>query len=106
MAPVSTPQAPSMTARRAVAGRPVDFSVLAQDLMFGSRFHIGHAGLALRKGKTREDVLAAMRKARDPKNGHAKTELELSMLEVYLKDVFRAHHVAPYESDPPQASAS
>ena len=98
-----------MTARRAKAGEKVDFERLAQDLMFGTSFNIREAGLDYRKGKTVEDVHKARRKA--IANGHAKTEFELSMLELYLKEVFKAKHIEPVSaatlapSESSQASA-
>lgn len=44
-------------------------------------------GLQLRKNKTFGDVKSAIEKAL--KAGRGKTEFELSMLEVYLKQVFK-----------------
>ena len=66
----------------------VDFMCIAQELMFTGRLHLAKHRLVYRKGKTADDVRAALRKACDPKNGQAKTETELGMLELYLKQVF------------------
>jgi hypothetical protein len=44
-------------------------------------------GLAFRKGKTNDDIAKAISKAY--KNGQQKTEFELNMLKVYLKDVLK-----------------
>ena len=64
----------------------VDFKSVAIDLMFAGKLDVVRHGLQFRAGKTVTDVKSAIRKAL--KNGHAKTEFELSMLEVYLKQVF------------------
>lgn len=68
----------------------INFSLIASELLFGGRLDFAKHGVVYREGKSREDVVAAMRKALDPKNGHAKTEVELSMLEVYLKGLLKA----------------
>jgi hypothetical protein len=66
------------------------YEQLATDLLF-SKVTVGDIGskygLTLRKGKTVSDIQNAMRKAVN--NGHAKVEFELSMLEVYLKQVLK-----------------
>lgn len=62
---------------------------MACEIMFGGSLTLARYSVEYRKGKTIEDVKAALRKARDPKNGMAKTEVELSMLEVYLRQVFK-----------------
>jgi len=66
------------------------YEKLAQDLMFGTvkSTDIGPVyGLTFRKNKTVDDIRKAIEKAK--KNGHAKVEFELSMLEVYLKYVLK-----------------
>ena len=66
------------------------YSKLAQDLLFG---HVMIAelgpkyGLQFRKGKDKDSIVHARSKAL--KNGHAKIEFELNMLEVYLKQVLK-----------------
>ncbi len=52
--------------------------------MFGRKIN---PNLQYRKGKSIEDVHKAFTKAM--KNGMGKTEYELSMLEIYLQDVFK-----------------
>lgn len=69
----------------------IDAEAIASTLMFGkptlsdlcSRYNI-----ELRKNKTIHDVNKALKKA--VKNGMGRTEFELSMLEVYVVDVFKA----------------
>jgi len=73
----------------------LNFADMARDIMFAGRLDLARYGVEYRKGKTAEDVKAALRKARDPKNGMAKVEAELSMLEIYLKQVFKAATPAP-----------
>lgn len=90
---MTQPAPSSVTALFAGAGKKVNFAVLASDLMFGRGFNVAAAGLQYRKGKTVEDVKKAREKALN--NGRGKTEHELSMLEVYLKEVFKATHVEP-----------
>lgn len=53
--------------------------------------HANKAGLTLRKGVTEQDVRNAVRKARDPKRGFYKTELEVGMLSTYLKHDILKH---------------
>lgn len=72
----------------------VDFQALALDVMFTGKVDYQKHGLGYRKGKTLEDVRKALAKARDVKNGHARTETELSMLELYLGDVFLQYRQA------------
>ena len=69
-------------------GKPanVDFNAVAAALAFTGKLDYAKHGLKYRKGKTVEDVRDAMRKAK--KHGQAKTETELSMLSIYLADVF------------------
>lgn len=70
---------------------------LAAALMFAGKADLQVLGLEYRKGKTIEDVKKARLKALDPKNGMAKTEVELSMFAVYLKGIFKECKVSgPY----------
>lgn len=66
------------------------YAELATDLMF-SKVVVAEIpakyGLQFRKGKDATDITNARSKA--VKNGHGKVEFELSMLEVYLKDVLK-----------------
>lgn len=78
----------------------LNFTDMARDIMFAGRLDMARYGVEYRKGKTVEDVKVALRKARDPKNGMAKVECELSMLEIYLKQVFKA------VSKPPTAAVA
>ncbi len=48
---------------------------------------INNKGFTLRKNKTIVDINKAIKKSR--KNGMGKTECELGMLEVYLKDIIK-----------------
>jgi len=77
---------------------------MARDIMFAGRLDLARYAVEYRKGKTIEDVKAALRKARDPKNGMAKTEVELSMLEVYLRQVFKPLSTSA-SADVPQGAA-
>jgi hypothetical protein len=66
------------------------YEKLATDLMFSKVATAELApvyGLQFRKGKTADDIANAIKKAK--KNGHAKVEFELSMLEVYLKKLLK-----------------
>ena len=69
----------------------VNFSNVARDLMFGGRTTelelIAKHKLQYRKGKDSHSIAVAIKNAK--KNGHYRTETELSMLELYLKDVFK-----------------
>ena len=65
---------------------------LAEYLMFSENKNrisidkkLDDLGLQLRKNKGVKDINKAIEKARDPKNGHYRTELEIDMLAVYLK---------------------
>lgn len=62
---------------------------LASEIVFTGTLDPAKYGLVYRKGKSKEDVLKARTKAFNPKNGHAKIEHELSMFELYLKDIFK-----------------
>lgn len=46
---------------------------------------LNELGLEFRKNKGIKDINKAIEKARDPKNGHYRTEMEVDMLAVYLK---------------------
>lgn len=68
----------------------LDFKHMAELLMFNKSGFIKYVkgnGAKFRKGKDTNDINSAMRKA--TKNGMGKVEFEASMLEVYLKDVFK-----------------
>lgn len=60
---------------------------IALEIMFGGKVDLAKHGLEYRKGKTKEHIENALRKA--SKNGLGKTEFEISMFEVYLKDVLK-----------------
>lgn len=73
----------------------LDFERMAQLLMFNQAGFIkyirGDIRAEFRKGKGPDDINKASQKAL--KNGHGKTEFELGMLELYLKDVFKVYGV-------------
>lgn len=73
----------------------LDFKKMAQLLMFNRAGFIkyirGDIRAEFRKGKGVNDINKASQKAL--KNGHGKTEFELDMLELYLKDVFKLYGV-------------
>ena len=65
---------------------------LAEYLMFSENKNrvsidkkLDELGLQFRKNKGIKDINKAIEKARDPKNGHYRIELEIDMLAVYLK---------------------
>ena len=65
---------------------------LAEYLMFSENKNrvsidkkLDDLGLQFRKNKGIKDINKAIEKARDPKNGHYRTELEIDMLAIYLK---------------------
>ena len=66
----------------------VQYGPLANAVMFAGRLSLSDYGVQYRKGKTIEDVRKAVAKAR--KFGRCKVECELSLLEVYLKEIFKA----------------
>ena len=64
---------------------------LAEYLMFSENKNrisidkkLDDLGLQFRKNKGVKDINKAIEKARDPKHGHYRTELEIDMLRVYL----------------------
>ena len=69
----------------------VNFKALAQQVMFGSlnKDYIESEGLQWRKGRDMLTVRNSVRKA--IKNGFGRTEAELGMLELYLKDEFKVY---------------
>lgn len=74
--------------------KEIDYERIASAIMFGGAFSPSSFGIEYRKGKTIEDVRIAIKKAL--KNGHGKTECELSMMELYVKDVFKqAKSISP-----------
>lgn len=68
----------------------MSYEILARDLMF-SKVVVAEIptkyGLQFRKGKDATDITKA--RSKSVKNGHGKIEFELSMLEVYLKEVLK-----------------
>lgn len=66
-----------------------DYERIATELLFSGRTSMTDRGVAFRKGKSLADVQDAVRKARDPKNGRAKTEFEINMLAGYLERIFK-----------------
>lgn len=92
-----------MPVTKVTTKNPIDFERIAGDLMFTGKLDFAKHGVVYREGKTRDDVVAAMRKAGNPKNGHAKTEFELSMLEVYLKGILKAAPVKAPVAEAAQA---
>lgn len=70
-----------------------DYKAIAAELMFAPKgFSMKKHGICFRKGKTVDDINHALRKA--SKNGMGKTEFELGMFELYVKDVFKADRSA------------
>jgi hypothetical protein len=78
----------------------VDFTALARKVMFSSALDPVQEGLVFRKGKSSADVEAARKKAIKVDNGRAKLENELSMLEVYLQQVFLLHRSSRLDPAP------
>lgn len=69
----------------------LNLNAMASEIMLGGRLDPARHGVEYRKGKTVEDVKKALRRARNPRVGMAKVEVELSMFELYLRtQVFRA----------------
>lgn len=62
---------------------------LATALMVSKVTNDDFYGWQLRKGKTTQDINHSIKKATDFKNGRGKFENEVSMLELYLKDVLK-----------------
>ena len=63
-----------------------EYIMFSQDKSLASvNKKIEDLGLQFRKNKGIKDINKAIEKARDPKNGHYRTELEIDMLAVYLK---------------------
>ena len=61
----------------------------ARSRMFTNKYTLEINGLMYRKNKGQEDVEKALKKACDVKNGHGKTEFELSMFELYLTKILK-----------------
>lgn len=84
-----------------MANKNVDFESMASDIMFSKtseRKLIEKFGVEYRKGKGFSDLQHAIQKGL--KNGMGKTEFELGMIEIYLKDVFKTKSVFPVDSHP------
>lgn len=65
-----------------------NYEEIARVIMFSPKtFTCEKYSVSFRKGKTVSDINNALRKAL--KNGLGKTECELSMFELYIKDVFK-----------------
>jgi hypothetical protein len=82
----------------------VKYEQLAKDLMFGQVYTKeleDKYGLQFRKGKSAIDIKNAIHKA--GKNGFGKVEFELSMLELYLKDVLKKVKPCSTKSGPTTA---
>lgn len=62
---------------------------LAKRIMFGGqgKINLDDFGLEFRKNKTVDDIKHAISKSK--KKGHYRTEFELGLLEIYLKDVLK-----------------
>lgn len=73
------------------------YMMLAEFIMFTSGItaerianKMDELGFEYRKGKGIKDILKAVQKARDPKNGHYRTEMELDMFRLYIeKDIVK-----------------
>lgn len=79
--------------------KDVDFEDMARHVMFSATSEqklIEKYGAVYRKGKTLVDLKHAIHKGL--KAGMGKTEYELGMIEIYLKDVFKKKAVFPTES--------
>ncbi len=68
---------------------PLDYESMAESVLFGGRLDLAAHGAAYRKGKTVEDVKRAAQRAKNVRNGMAKTEMEISMLGVYLMGIVK-----------------
>lgn len=65
-----------------------NYEHIAECIMFSPKdFSLNRFDIVFRKGKTYEDIKKAQLKAL--KNGRGKTEYEISMLELYMKDIFK-----------------
>ena len=65
-----------------------DYEEIARMIMFNPKgFSLAKFDITFRKGKTTSDINTALRKAL--KTGMGTTEYELSMFELYIKDVFK-----------------
>ena len=69
----------------------VDFNALSRQIMFEglTKDYIESEGLQWRKGRDMKTLRNSTRKAL--KNGFGRTEVELGMLELYLKDEFKLY---------------
>lgn len=70
--------------------KTIDFDGIAADVLLSGKLNIARYGVVYRAGKSVDDVKKAAEKARLPKNGHAKIEIELSYLAGALVGVFKA----------------
>ncbi len=90
-----------------MANKNVDFERMASDIMFSKtseRKLIEKFGAEYRKGKGFSDLQHAIQKGL--KNGMGKTEFELGMIEIYLKDVFKIKSVFPVDSHPKEKKST
>ena len=72
-----------------MAQKTLDLKEIGERILLGFATTETFYGWEFRKGKTNEDINKAVRKARNPKHSFGKVEYEISMLEVYLKDVLK-----------------
>lgn len=70
--------------------RDIDYKKMAEEVFRGIPVDLAAHGVVFRKGKTRDDLVAARAKALQPRYGRGKIESELSSLEMFLSDVFKA----------------
>lgn len=67
--------------------KDVDYNRIAEEVMFLGKLSLTKHNVTYRKNKDSKDVVEALKKAL--RNGNGKTENEISMLEIYLKDVLK-----------------
>ena len=64
-----------------------NYEEIAGEIMFLGRLDFEKHRVEYRKHKSRDDIVEALEKA--SKNGHFKTEFEISMFAIYLKSILK-----------------
>lgn len=69
--------------------KKINFGAMALDFLTTGKASPTAYGVVYRKGKVVGDVIEAVKKAKNPKYGRAKTEFEISWLALSLSGIFK-----------------
>lgn len=88
--------------------KKIDFDDMAQEILCLGKLSISKYDVAYRTGKGIDDVRKAAEKARLPKNGHLKTEIQMRYLASALERIFKASPTVLVEAqgESPQPKSS